>query len=335
MLDGADLDNALDGRRRLHRPEVAVHGRAQPSMRGARRRRRPGARARPRTPSPALRRAALVHDFGTTAVPNSIWDKPGPLTRAEFDRVELHPMLTEQMLRRSPALAALNPVASAHHEKCDGSGYHKRVRADADDLGACVLAATEIYVGLTTERADRPPFSRRGRRRRASPARIRRRARASREPRRARGRGPRRAASARGQAAAAIRAGSPVAKSTCCASRRRGLTTRADRRSALHLAQDRRSPHPAHLRQDRRLDTSRRRAVGHATRRRPQRPPRRLAHPAPRRHRLAGLLPRWTSHGVRAPRRQGRTPTTTAAAIGPRRPCTGRPAPTTSMSPLS
>ena len=107
----------------------------------------------------SVRRAALVHDFGTTVVSNSILDKPGSLTRTEFDRVELHPMLTEQMLRRSPALAVLNPVASAHHEKCDGSGYHKRVQADADDLGACVLAATEIYVGLTTERADRPPFS--------------------------------------------------------------------------------------------------------------------------------------------------------------------------------
>jgi HD-GYP domain-containing protein (c-di-GMP phosphodiesterase class II) len=107
----------------------------------------------------ALRRAALVHDFGTTAVPNSIWDKPGALTRAEFDRVELHPMLTEQMLRRSPALAVLNPAASAHHEKCDGSGYHKRVRAGAADAAACLLAATEIYVGLTTERADRAPLS--------------------------------------------------------------------------------------------------------------------------------------------------------------------------------
>ena len=106
----------------------------------------------------ALRRSALVHDFGTTVVPNSIWDKPGPLTRAEFDRVELHPMVTEQMLRRSPALAVLNPVASAHHEKCDGSGYHKRLRADDEDLSTCVLAATEIYVGLTTERADRPRF---------------------------------------------------------------------------------------------------------------------------------------------------------------------------------
>ena len=106
-----------------------------------------------------VRRAALVHDFGATAVPNSILDKPGPLTRAEFDRVELHPMLTEQMLRRSPALAALNPAASAHHEKCDGSGYHKRVHADASDTGACVLAATEIYVGMTSERADRAPFA--------------------------------------------------------------------------------------------------------------------------------------------------------------------------------
>jgi HD-GYP domain-containing protein (c-di-GMP phosphodiesterase class II)/DNA-binding CsgD family transcriptional regulator len=107
----------------------------------------------------AIRRAALVHDFGTTAVPNSIWDKPGPLTRAEFDRVELHPMLTEQMLRRSPALATLNPVASAHHEKSDGSGYHKRVRAEAIDPCAGILAATEIYVGMTTERADRAPLS--------------------------------------------------------------------------------------------------------------------------------------------------------------------------------
>ncbi len=106
-----------------------------------------------------LRRAALVHDFGTTAVPNSIWDKPGPLTRTEFDRVELHPMVTEQMLRRSPALELLNPIAAAHHEKCDGSGYHRRVRSGAGDTQACVLAATEVYVGLTTERADRPPFS--------------------------------------------------------------------------------------------------------------------------------------------------------------------------------
>ena len=56
-------------------------------------------------------------------------------------------------------MPTLNPSAAAHHEKCDGSGYHKRVRADTSDAAACLLAATEVYVGLTTERADRPPFT--------------------------------------------------------------------------------------------------------------------------------------------------------------------------------
>lgn len=106
-----------------------------------------------------LRRAALVHDLGTTAIPNSIWDKPGPLTRAEFDRVERHPMLTEQMLRRSPVFAELNPIAAAHHERGDGSGYHKRVSADGIDLAAGVLTAADVYVAITTDRADRPALS--------------------------------------------------------------------------------------------------------------------------------------------------------------------------------
>ena len=213
----------------------------------------------------ALRRAALVHDFGTSAVPNSIWDKPGRLTRTEFDRVELHPMLTEQMLRRSPAFATLTPAASAHHEKCNGSGYHRRLRSDTGDRGACVLAATEIYVGMT-ERARRSAaiLRRRGGRRAASP-RIRRRARAERNPRRSRRRGPRRARRPCAEAAAeswrTVRPGG-----------RRAPTRRAwpydapDRRPTRHLPQDRRPPHPAHLHEDRRLDPSRRRSLGDAER---------------------------------------------------------------------
>jgi HD-GYP domain-containing protein (c-di-GMP phosphodiesterase class II) len=162
-LDGEALDNALTVAADfidLKSPFMAGHSRrcAQLSSDAAR------ALAFSDDALTTLRRAALVHDFGATAVPNSIWDKPGPLTRAEFDRVELHPMLTEQMLRGSAALDALNPVACAHHEKCDGSGYHKRVRADKTDpaassLAACILAATEIYIGMTTERADRAPFT--------------------------------------------------------------------------------------------------------------------------------------------------------------------------------
>jgi DNA-binding CsgD family transcriptional regulator len=68
-------------------------------------------------------------------------------------------MLTEQMLRRSPGLAVLNPAAAGHHERGDGSGYHKGLRAEATDRDAAVLAAVDVYVGLTTERADRPASS--------------------------------------------------------------------------------------------------------------------------------------------------------------------------------
>lgn len=157
LLDGEVLDHALTVAADfidLKSPFMGGHSRrcAELAVAAARR------LGLPEEAVTAVRRAALVHDFGTTGVSNSILDKRGPLTRAEFDRVELHPMLTEQMLRRSPALTALNPVAAAHHEKCDGSGYHKRVSTDAGNPGACILAATEVYVGMTTDRADRPAF---------------------------------------------------------------------------------------------------------------------------------------------------------------------------------
>src|SRR5262249_19730223 len=106
-----------------------------------------------------LRRAALLHEVGTTSIPNSILDKPRPLTRAEFDRVGHHPPPTEPMLRPPPALAELTAVAAAHHEKVDGTGYHKGLRAGDVGDGARILAAADIYVGLTTDRADRPAFS--------------------------------------------------------------------------------------------------------------------------------------------------------------------------------
>jgi HD-GYP domain-containing protein (c-di-GMP phosphodiesterase class II) len=157
LLDGEALDNALTVAADfidLKSPYMGGHSRrcAELSAQAAR---VLGLAEREVT---TVRRAALVHDFGTTAVSNSILDKRGPLTRAEFDRVELHPMLTEQMLRRSAALAELNPIASAHHEKCDGSGYHRRVHTETADPAVCVLVATEVYVGLTTERADRLGF---------------------------------------------------------------------------------------------------------------------------------------------------------------------------------
>jgi HD-GYP domain-containing protein (c-di-GMP phosphodiesterase class II) len=81
------------------------------------------------------------------------------LTRAEFDRVELHPLLTEQMLRRSPALAQLCPVAACHHERADGSGYVKGLVAAQMSLPARILAAADRYQAMTQPRAHRPALS--------------------------------------------------------------------------------------------------------------------------------------------------------------------------------
>ena len=76
-----------------------------------------------------LRRAGLVHDLGRVAVENGIWDKPGPLTTAERERVRLHAYSTERILVRCRPLGALGELAASHHERLDGSGYHRSLSA--------------------------------------------------------------------------------------------------------------------------------------------------------------------------------------------------------------
>jgi HD-GYP domain-containing protein (c-di-GMP phosphodiesterase class II) len=79
----------------------------------------------------SVRRAGSVHDFGRSGVPNTIWDKPGPLTFLEWERVRLQPYYTERVLARVPALARVAAIAVAHHEQLDGSGYHRGLSGGA------------------------------------------------------------------------------------------------------------------------------------------------------------------------------------------------------------
>jgi HD-GYP domain-containing protein (c-di-GMP phosphodiesterase class II) len=102
-----------------------------------------------------LRRAALVHDLGRTGVPNTIWDKPGPLTDAERERVRLHPYYTERMLARPEALARLGAIAACHHERLDGSGYHRSLPGSALSPEARILAAADVYHAMTEPRPHR------------------------------------------------------------------------------------------------------------------------------------------------------------------------------------
>ena len=99
----------------------------------------------------ALRRAALVHDLGRVAVGARTWQRPGPLSADECEQVRLHPYQTGRVLSRSPVLAALAPVAGAHHERLDGSGYHRGCRGAELPLPARVLAAAQASSATPVE----------------------------------------------------------------------------------------------------------------------------------------------------------------------------------------
>jgi HD-GYP domain-containing protein (c-di-GMP phosphodiesterase class II) len=105
-----------------------------------------------------LRRAGLVHDLGRVAVENGIWDKPGALTTSEWERVRLHPYYTERILDRCGPLVPLVELASSHHERIDGSGYHRSVSGETLSRGDRILAAADVFAALTAERPHRPAF---------------------------------------------------------------------------------------------------------------------------------------------------------------------------------
>lgn len=101
-------------------------------------------------------RAGLLHDLGRVGVSTSIWDKPGPLSARDWERVRLHPYRTERILARPAALARLGALAACHHERLDGSGYHRGVPAALLSPAARLLAAADVYAALIEPRPHRP-----------------------------------------------------------------------------------------------------------------------------------------------------------------------------------
>jgi HD-GYP domain-containing protein (c-di-GMP phosphodiesterase class II) len=103
-----------------------------------------------------LRRAALAADLGRVGVSNAIWEKPGPLGFGEWERVRMHPHFTERAFAQSPALAPVGLLAGSHHERLDGSGYHRGLRGAALDRAGRILAAADCYAAMCEARPYRP-----------------------------------------------------------------------------------------------------------------------------------------------------------------------------------
>jgi HD-GYP domain-containing protein (c-di-GMP phosphodiesterase class II) len=104
-------------------------------------------------------RAALVHDVGRFGVPGSVWAKPGPLSANELERVRLHVYYVERIFSRPEPLRRVGLLAATHHERMDGSGYHRGVAGTMLSSAARVLAVADAYSAMMQPRPYRAPLS--------------------------------------------------------------------------------------------------------------------------------------------------------------------------------
>ena len=102
--------------------------------------------------------AATLHDIGKLSVPDAVLEKPGSLDEAEFGVIKGHAYHTHKLLSGIEALEDIEPLASRHHERLDGSGYPFRHEGEALPEGARVIAVADVFTALAEERPYRGPM---------------------------------------------------------------------------------------------------------------------------------------------------------------------------------
>jgi HD-GYP domain-containing protein (c-di-GMP phosphodiesterase class II) len=102
-----------------------------------------------------VRRAALLHDLGRVTIASHVWERPRPLTVVQQEQVRLHPYHTERILARSAILRPLARIAGMHHERQDGSGYHRGASGGQVATEARLLAVADAFQAMTQDRPYR------------------------------------------------------------------------------------------------------------------------------------------------------------------------------------
>lgn len=107
-----------------------------------------------------LYRGALLHDIGKLGVSNAILDKPGSLDETEWQVMRDHAAYTQSILGRLTLFETLAPIAAAHHERLDGTGYPNRLSGDQISMETRIITACDFYDALTAERPYRAAMPR-------------------------------------------------------------------------------------------------------------------------------------------------------------------------------
>ena len=123
-------------------------------------RRRPPTGSRRRATSTASSSPPCCTTSAASGVSNAVWEKPGPLTRVEWEQVRMHGYYSERILAGSPSLEPLSSLVGMHHERLDGSGYHRGVRAPPTSRSAPgSSSAADAFAAMVQDRPHRPALA--------------------------------------------------------------------------------------------------------------------------------------------------------------------------------
>ena len=109
----------------------------------------------------SLKLASILHDVGKIGVPDSILNKPGPLTPEEFEVVKKHTIIGHTLLRssRRDVLKIAGLIAHQHHERYDGTGYPQGLKAEAIHPFGRICALADVFDALSNDRVYKKAWS--------------------------------------------------------------------------------------------------------------------------------------------------------------------------------
>ena len=102
-----------------------------------------------------LEKAAALHDIGKIGIRDSVLQKEGKLTAEEYEHIQEHVGITQKILEKihmSKDFQQITDIACAHHEKFDGSGYHKGLKGEDIPFGGRILAVSDVFDAITSKR---------------------------------------------------------------------------------------------------------------------------------------------------------------------------------------